>query len=154
MSRENAFLYLNFKFSSRKLPDFPGIFLYHYGLASPPTTPWKKQRMAGRWHIQIGAQLVSAIVLNTWEYIAGGHKFFPMVFILASGKSEAPAEEMNTKLKPELIMTDFEMGAINAFRKHFPASAQKACIVHLKRNVFKRPTQLSKFSVDSTKLYK
>jgi MULE transposase domain len=61
---------------------------------------------------------------------------------------------MNTKLEPELIMTDFEMGAINAFRKHFPASAQKACIVHLKRNVFKRLTKRSKFSVDSTKQQK
>ena len=60
---------------------------------------------------------------------------FPCIFILLRNKEKGTYDSMienlisaiGTGLKPEIIMLDFEQGAIKAFKKYFITAQIKGC---------------------------
>lgn len=73
---------------------------------------------------------------------------FPVVYVLMQSKKEdlykdvlarivEIAEELDEPLNPNLILTDFEKGMINAFETEFPDAEKKGCFFHLSQNMWK-----------------
>ncbi|KFD59452.1 hypothetical protein M514_12700, partial [Trichuris suis] len=71
----------------------------------------------------------------------GSCRSFPLVYILMTGKSKTLYEcafeelaafggESGVLLNPAMVMTDFELGAINACRRVFPNATNAACYFH------------------------
>ena len=46
-------------------------------------------------------------------------------------------------LKPEIITTDFELAAINAFKSVYPGIKSKGCMFHLGQNIMKHLTDIA-----------
>lgn len=76
-------------------------------------------------------------------------RFLPLVYFLLQSKSEETytealqmlndvAAEKNTELEPDMIITDYEMAAINAVEVVFPESQAQGCFFHLCQNFYKR----------------
>ena len=71
----------------------------------------------------------------------------PSAFVLLSGKSENlyikdGALNISIELKPEVVMTDFELAAINSFKYHFPNVRLKACFFHFGQNLYRKIVNL------------
>src|SRR2546429_8391347 len=76
-------------------------------------------------------------------------RVFPIVYVLTTSKSEESytrlfqelidlGDEANQSLDPPMILTDFELAAINAVQTEFPGSINKDCFFHLCQNVWKK----------------
>lgn len=72
----------------------------------------------------------------------------PLVYsLLTSKKSEVYdqlfinlnelAYEFECELIPKFILTDFEIGAINAFKREFPGAVMKGCYFHLGESIYR-----------------
>lgn len=82
---------------------------------------------------------------------AGGsanYQIVPLVYALMSRKTEdlyqrlfqilhELADENNLDLNPEFILTDFEIGAVNAVKSEFPSAQSKGCHFHLGQSVYR-----------------
>ncbi|KFD47098.1 hypothetical protein M513_12008 [Trichuris suis] len=78
----------------------------------------------------------------------GSCRSFPLVYILMTGKSKTLYEcafeelaafggESGVLLNPAMVMTDFELGAINACRRVFPNARNAACYFHFAKYVWR-----------------
>ena len=76
-------------------------------------------------------------------------KFAPFVHVLLPSKRKAVykkalnaiksiANDNNIVLNPPLILTDFDITEIDAFRAVFPKSARQGCFFHLVKNWWKK----------------
>lgn len=75
-------------------------------------------------------------------YVIKDGIFLPVVFSLVSEKSEEAyvamcraVKNFVPNLQPESILTDFEIGAVNAFEKEFPRTRLKGCFFHFTQNI-------------------
>ena len=69
----------------------------------------------------------------------------PLVFMLLTCKSAAVYEkafralkELNPDLSPKRVITDFELAAINSFRKIFPRTEVKGCFFHFAQAIWRK----------------
>ncbi|KFD55608.1 hypothetical protein M513_03356 [Trichuris suis] len=81
--------------------------------------------------------------------LRGSYRTFPFVYILMTGKSrslyESVFEELLTfceenglALNPSMVLTDFELGAINACKSVFPNARNKACYFHFAHCIWRQ----------------
>ena len=74
---------------------------------------------------------------------------YPCAFVLLTGKKEQLYKQVISELKdaalnlklvlqPKVIMTDFELAAINAFSYHFPNCQLRGCYFHFAQCLWKR----------------
>jgi len=79
---------------------------------------------------------------------------FPCVFALLPNKAERTydrllenvktlADERGINLNPEEIMSDFEVGFMNAFKRKFPRAQQKGCFFHFSQCLWRKIQQHS-----------
>ena len=68
----------------------------------------------------------------------------PLVFLLLTCKSAAIYEkaftalkELNPDLSPRRLITDFELAAINSFRKVFHTTEVKGCFFHFAQAIWR-----------------
>lgn len=47
------------------------------------------------------------------------------------------AYEFECELLPKFILTDFEIGAINAFKREFAEAVMKGCYFHLGQSIYR-----------------
>ncbi len=94
-----------------------------------------------------GTFKISPLFLTQLYTIHGSFhgKFIPLVFVLLSHKDEqsyasmlAKVRELCPGMEPGIILTDFERGALNAYKEYFPNSQQKCCFFHLSQNFQKK----------------
>lgn len=73
----------------------------------------------------------------------------PLSYALMTSKSEECnikmleglcdfAQENGIDLQPNLVITDFELAAINAVSRVFPEVVQKGCLFHLGQSIWRR----------------
>lgn len=73
---------------------------------------------------------------------------YPLAYVLMTSKKEElykevlariveVADELEISLSPEVILTDFEKGMINAFEDEFPDADKHGCFFHLSQNLWK-----------------
>ena len=70
----------------------------------------------------------------------------PLLYALMPNKHQRTYQNLFTNVNaltrqnahPENVITDFELGAINAFRQTFPNARQVACFFHFSQNVYRR----------------
>ncbi|XP_068130062.1 uncharacterized protein [Hyperolius riggenbachi] len=84
-------------------------------------------------------QQVFALVGKREDYV------LPLLYCLLPNKSQATYKKMFEaihqlwpKLNPEYYSTDYEVGAINAFKAVFPSCRINGCFFHLTRNIKKQ----------------
>ena len=77
----------------------------------------------------------------------------PCVFCLLTGKGkndykslfmqlkEAPLN-ITLELKPMLIMVDFELAAMNAFKYHLPTITVLTCLFHLRQSFYRKLVEI------------
>ena len=72
-------------------------------------------------------------------------KILPVVYALLPNKTQAMYEsflqvllEHSEDLEPTTLVTDFELGAMNAFREKFPDIVCTGCFFHLSQNIFRK----------------
>jgi len=77
------------------------------------------------------------------------NRTYPCVFALLPNKTESTynrlleklkslATEDNVNLNPKEIMADFEIGFINASKRHFPDAQQKGCFFHFSQCLWRK----------------
>ena len=77
------------------------------------------------------------------------HKIVPLLYALMTAKSEELYERLfqelnemadreDIELKPDFVITDFEMAAINAVKSEFPGVQNKGCFFHLGQSVYRK----------------
>lgn len=73
------------------------------------------------------------------------HHVVPVVYVLLKSKRQTEYEKMLSVLKrlipglsPNVIVTDFELAAINAFQNAFPAAHLSGCLFHMGQNIQKK----------------
>lgn len=77
----------------------------------------------------------------------------PLVYCLMTSKSgecydrliqdlNDLAEEYECEISPKFIVTDFEIGAINAFKKEYPNAKEKCCFFHLRQIIYRKIQKL------------
>jgi hypothetical protein len=60
-----------------------------------------------------------------------GKSIFPLVYVLTPRNDTATYSlKLETVLAPDIIMSDFELASLNAFKAVFPAAEQKGCFFH------------------------
>lgn len=62
------------------------------------------------------------------------------------------AKDSNIRLRPEIVITDFELAEINAVRAVFPESLQYGCFFHLVKNLWKKIQKLGLTSAYHSKV--
>ncbi|KAL0849657.1 hypothetical protein ABMA28_013911 [Loxostege sticticalis] len=77
------------------------------------------------------------------------HKIVPLVYGLLANKSERCytiflqilksvfRSKLNESLQPKIILTDFELAAMNAIKKVFPSCLNKLCFFHLNQSIYR-----------------
>jgi hypothetical protein len=89
-----------------------------------------------------------------------GNSTFPLVYMLLPKKDtstyQTALKELVQRypgLAPRVIMSDFELAAINAFHDSFPLAEMKGCFFHFSQAIFRQiqqdPVLLNKYSDDS-----
>lgn len=75
--------------------------------------------------------------LETVSFLIDQH-VIPVFYALMSGKNQSQYESLITVIKhycpnakPEIILTDFEKAAMNAFEQVFPMAGMSRCMFHL-----------------------
>ncbi|KFD59596.1 hypothetical protein M514_13860 [Trichuris suis] len=74
--------------------------------------------------------------------LRGSYRMFPLVYVVITGKSRSfyesvfeklltSCEENGLLLNATMVMTDFELSAINACKSVFPNGTNKGCYFHL-----------------------
>lgn len=81
--------------------------------------------------------------LYTISFIKNNH-VIPTVFFILKNKEMSTYREMLLiftalvpNLRPQIIIADFEIGAINIFKVFFPFAEIKGCLFHLSQNIIK-----------------
>ena len=79
-------------------------------------------------------------------------QILPLLYALMSSKSEELyrrlfrelndlAFDLNLDLRPEFVLTDFELASMNAIRYEFPGVQNKGCLFHLAQSTFRKIQQ-------------
>ncbi|KAL0267264.1 UNVERIFIED_CONTAM: hypothetical protein PYX00_009585 [Menopon gallinae] len=97
------------------------------------------------WYAEGSIQSVSHSFCQLYTiYVIKDGVSLPVVFCLVSDKCEATyiavcraLKNLVPDLRPESILMDFEIGAINAFEKEFPDTRLKGCFSHFTRNILR-----------------